>query len=65
MVGVPEPGKGEVCALDTGSGRLLTRIPVGQGPTAADSNPGRPGPHGLCVTPAGPLLARPHRCALL
>jgi hypothetical protein len=43
MVGVPEPRKGEVCALDTGSGRLLTRIPVAQGA------------HGLCVTPAGPL----------
>ena len=39
MVGVPEPRKGEVCALDTGSGRLLTRIPVGQGA------------HGLCVYP--------------
>jgi YVTN family beta-propeller protein len=30
---------GEVYALDTGSGRLLARIPVGQGP------------HGLCVYP--------------
>ena len=42
MVGVPEPRKGEVCALDSGSGRLLTRIPVGQGPTACALPPAGP-----------------------
>ena len=39
MVGVPEPRKGEVCAPDTGSGRLLTRIPVAQGAHVSPSRP--------------------------
>jgi len=39
----------EVYAIDTWSGRLLARIPVGQGP------------HGLCVSTAWPLLPGPHR----
>jgi hypothetical protein len=38
----PGAEEGEVRAFDTGSGRLLTRIPVGQGPTACALPPAGP-----------------------